>query len=100
MFESLNIFELIINNKTYAKISIILFLNKTDLLAEKIKRCEERESEKARERERASESESESERERERERENILRARKQRRAICLFSNCTSCHLKSSKIPPI
>ena len=52
MFESLNIFELIINNKTYAKISIILFLNKTDLLAEKIKRCEERESEKARERER------------------------------------------------
>jgi len=38
LLESLNIFDVIINNKTFVKVSIILFLNKTDLLEEKIKR--------------------------------------------------------------
>jgi len=36
--ESLNIFEVIVNNKAFASVSIILFLNKSDLLEEKIKR--------------------------------------------------------------
>jgi len=36
--ESLNIFEVIVNNKAFANVSIILFLNKKDLLEEKIKR--------------------------------------------------------------
>lgn len=36
--ESLNIFECIVNNKTFASVSIILFLNKSDLLEEKIQR--------------------------------------------------------------
>ena len=36
--ESLNIFEVIVNNKAFTSVSIILFLNKTDLLEEKIKR--------------------------------------------------------------
>ncbi|KAL4239343.1 Guanine nucleotide-binding protein subunit alpha-12 [Mactra antiquata] len=35
--ESCDIFETIINNKTFSKVSIILFLNKTDLLEEKVK---------------------------------------------------------------
>ncbi|XP_028843919.1 guanine nucleotide-binding protein subunit alpha-13-like [Denticeps clupeoides] len=35
--ESLNIFETIVNNRVFASVSIILFLNKTDLLEEKIK---------------------------------------------------------------
>ncbi|XP_023805260.1 guanine nucleotide-binding protein subunit alpha-13-like [Oryzias latipes] len=35
--ESLNIFETIVNNRVFADISIILFLNKTDLLEEKVK---------------------------------------------------------------
>ena len=37
LVESCDIFEIIINNKTFTKVSIILFLNKTDLLEEKIK---------------------------------------------------------------
>ena len=36
LVESTDIFELISNNKALASVSIILFLNKTDLLAEKI----------------------------------------------------------------
>lgn len=36
LFESCNIFETIVNNKSFATVSIILFLNKTDLLVEKI----------------------------------------------------------------
>jgi len=36
--ESLNIFEVIVNNKAFTSVSIILFLNKSDLLEEKIKR--------------------------------------------------------------
>lgn len=36
--ESLNIFEVIVNNKAFASVSIILFLNKSDLLEEKIRR--------------------------------------------------------------
>jgi len=36
LIESTDIFELISNNKALASVSIILFLNKTDLLAEKI----------------------------------------------------------------
>jgi guanine nucleotide-binding protein subunit alpha-12 len=36
--ESCDIFETIINNKSFANVSIILFLNKIDLLEEKIKR--------------------------------------------------------------
>jgi len=36
LVESTDIFELICNNKVLADVSIILFLNKTDLLAEKI----------------------------------------------------------------
>ncbi|XP_073684291.1 guanine nucleotide-binding protein subunit alpha-13a [Garra rufa] len=34
--ESLNIFETIVNNRVFANVSIILFLNKTDLLEEKV----------------------------------------------------------------
>ncbi|XP_026133300.1 guanine nucleotide-binding protein subunit alpha-13-like isoform X2 [Carassius auratus] len=34
--ESLNIFETIVNNRVFAKVSIILFLNKADLLEEKV----------------------------------------------------------------
>ena len=37
LVESCNIFETIVNNKFFANVSIILFLNKTDLLMEKIK---------------------------------------------------------------
>ena len=36
LVESCNIFETIVNNQTFSRISIILFLNKTDLLKEKI----------------------------------------------------------------
>uniref|UniRef100_A0A3Q0SSV0 G protein subunit alpha 13 n=1 Tax=Amphilophus citrinellus TaxID=61819 RepID=A0A3Q0SSV0_AMPCI len=35
--ESLNIFETIVNNRVFSNVSIILFLNKTDLLGEKVK---------------------------------------------------------------
>ncbi|XP_067286686.1 guanine nucleotide-binding protein subunit alpha-13a [Pseudorasbora parva] len=35
--ESLNIFETIVNNRVFANVSIILFLNKTDLLEDKVK---------------------------------------------------------------
>ncbi|XP_043941048.1 guanine nucleotide-binding protein subunit alpha-13 [Protopterus annectens] len=35
--ESLNIFETIVNNKVFSNVSVILFLNKTDLLEEKVK---------------------------------------------------------------
>ena len=35
--ESCDIFELIVNNTAFAEVSIILFLNKTDLLTEKVK---------------------------------------------------------------
>ncbi|XP_035997966.1 guanine nucleotide-binding protein subunit alpha-13 [Fundulus heteroclitus] len=35
--ESLNIFETIVNNRVFGNVSIILFLNKTDLLEEKVK---------------------------------------------------------------
>ncbi|CAK6971787.1 guanine nucleotide-binding protein subunit alpha-12a [Scomber scombrus] len=37
LFESMNIFETIVNNKLFLNVSIILFLNKTDLLVEKIR---------------------------------------------------------------
>ena len=37
LIESCDIFETIINNKTFNNVSIILFLNKTDLLREKVK---------------------------------------------------------------
>lgn len=37
LLESCNIFDTIVNHKCFANISIILFLNKTDLLEEKIK---------------------------------------------------------------
>ncbi|KAH3862254.1 hypothetical protein DPMN_025220 [Dreissena polymorpha] len=37
LVESCDIFEIIINNKTFCNVSIILFLNKTDLLEEKVK---------------------------------------------------------------
>ena len=37
LVESCNIFETIVNNKTFGNVSIILFLNKMDLLDEKIK---------------------------------------------------------------
>uniref|UniRef100_A0A8C4QQK7 Uncharacterized protein n=1 Tax=Eptatretus burgeri TaxID=7764 RepID=A0A8C4QQK7_EPTBU len=36
LVESINIFETIVNNRTFAGVSIILFLNKTDLLKEKV----------------------------------------------------------------
>ncbi|XP_068607074.1 guanine nucleotide-binding protein subunit alpha-12a [Brachionichthys hirsutus] len=36
LVESMNIFETIVNNKLFFNVSIILFLNKTDLLVEKI----------------------------------------------------------------
>lgn len=36
LVESMNIFETIVNNKLFLNVSIILFLNKTDLLVEKI----------------------------------------------------------------
>ncbi|XP_023692738.1 guanine nucleotide-binding protein subunit alpha-13b [Paramormyrops kingsleyae] len=35
--ESLNIFETIVNNRVFSNVSIILFLNKTDLLEEKVR---------------------------------------------------------------
>lgn len=35
--ESLDIFETIVNNRVFVNVSIILFLNKTDLLEEKVK---------------------------------------------------------------
>lgn len=35
--ESLNIFETIVNNRAFVEVSIILFLNKKDLLEEKVK---------------------------------------------------------------
>ncbi|XP_034566676.1 guanine nucleotide-binding protein subunit alpha-13b [Notolabrus celidotus] len=35
--ESLNIFETIVNNRVFGNVSIILFLNKTDLLEDKVK---------------------------------------------------------------
>lgn len=38
LIESCSIFETIVNNRTFSSVSIILFLNKSDLLAEKIKR--------------------------------------------------------------
>ncbi|XP_051572644.1 guanine nucleotide-binding protein subunit alpha-13b [Myxocyprinus asiaticus] len=37
LMESLNIFETIVNNRVFSNVSIILFLNKTDLLEEKVK---------------------------------------------------------------
>jgi hypothetical protein len=37
LLESMNIFETIVNNKLFLNVSIILFLNKTDLLVEKVK---------------------------------------------------------------
>lgn len=37
LMESLNIFDTIVNNRVFSKASIILFLNKTDLLEEKVK---------------------------------------------------------------
>lgn len=43
LFESCNIFETIVNNKSFATVSIILFLNKTDLLVEKIRIADIRE---------------------------------------------------------
>ncbi|XP_072549914.1 guanine nucleotide-binding protein subunit alpha-13b [Salminus brasiliensis] len=36
LMESLNIFETIVNNRVFSNVSIILFLNKTDLLEEKV----------------------------------------------------------------
>lgn len=35
--ESLNIFETIVNNRVFSNVSIILFLNKTDLLEDKVR---------------------------------------------------------------
>ncbi|XP_069763961.1 guanine nucleotide-binding protein subunit alpha-12-like isoform X2 [Narcine bancroftii] len=37
LVESINIFETIVNNRLFARVSIILFLNKTDLLEAKVK---------------------------------------------------------------
>ncbi|MBN3271553.1 GNA12 protein, partial [Polyodon spathula] len=37
LVESMNIFETIVNNKLFSNVSIILFLNKMDLLVEKVK---------------------------------------------------------------
>lgn len=37
LVESCNIFETIINNRSFTSVSIILFLNKMDLLSEKVK---------------------------------------------------------------
>lgn len=37
LVESCNIFETIVNNKSFSNVSIILFLNKSDLLEEKIR---------------------------------------------------------------
>ncbi|KAI3360261.1 hypothetical protein L3Q82_014574, partial [Scortum barcoo] len=37
LMESLNIFETIVNNRVFSNVSIILFLNKTDLLEEKVR---------------------------------------------------------------
>ena len=37
LVESMNIFETIVNNKLFLHVSIILFLNKTDLLVDKIR---------------------------------------------------------------
>ncbi|XP_056096587.1 guanine nucleotide-binding protein subunit alpha-13b [Rhinichthys klamathensis goyatoka] len=37
LMESLNIFETIVNNRVFSNVSIILFLNKTDLLEDKVK---------------------------------------------------------------
>lgn len=36
LMESVSIFETIVNNKAFSNVSIILFLNKTDLLEDKI----------------------------------------------------------------
>ncbi|KAL4624415.1 guanine nucleotide-binding protein subunit alpha-12 [Arapaima gigas] len=38
LVESMNIFETIVNNKLFSNVSIILFLNKMDLLVEKVKK--------------------------------------------------------------
>ncbi|KAJ4944004.1 hypothetical protein JOQ06_012554 [Pogonophryne albipinna] len=38
--QSMNIFETIVNNKLFLNVSIILFLNKTDLLVEKIRKVD------------------------------------------------------------
>lgn len=38
--ESKNIFESIVNNIIFRRVSIILFMNKTDLLADKLERRE------------------------------------------------------------
>ncbi|XP_023670696.1 guanine nucleotide-binding protein subunit alpha-12 isoform X2 [Paramormyrops kingsleyae] len=38
LVESMNIFETIVNNKLFSDVSIILFLNKMDLLVEKVKK--------------------------------------------------------------
>ncbi|KAL3066703.1 guanine nucleotide-binding protein subunit alpha-12a [Trematomus bernacchii] len=40
LVESMNIFETIVNNKLFLNVSIILFLNKTDLLVEKIRKVD------------------------------------------------------------
>lgn len=37
LMESCNIFETIVNNTAFSRVSVILLINKTDLLAEKIK---------------------------------------------------------------
>lgn len=39
LMESCNIFETIVNNRSFASVSIILFLNKMDLLTEKVKKA-------------------------------------------------------------
>ena len=44
LVESCNIFEVIVNNRSFVNVSIILFLNKTDLLKEKIERVSIKES--------------------------------------------------------
>lgn len=41
LLESLNIFESIINNRCFSSVSMILFLNKSDILEEKIERVKE-----------------------------------------------------------
>lgn len=40
LVESCNIFETIINNRSFVSVSVILFLNKMDLLTEKVARVE------------------------------------------------------------
>ncbi|RWS31848.1 guanine nucleotide-binding protein subunit alpha-like protein [Leptotrombidium deliense] len=39
LMESLNIFDTIVNNRVFSEVSMILFLNKTDLLKEKLERA-------------------------------------------------------------